>query len=135
MNKILSSDRLYVSQSKIRKAGRGVFARVAIKKGEIIERCPLIEILAHDAARVNESMLVTYMYYLGNNKERLVLALGFGSIYNHSYHPNATYNEKYNEKVIDFIAISNIKKDEEISVNYNQGNQNDKSPLWFEVVR
>ena len=39
--------------------------------------------------------------------------------------------EKYKKKIIDFIAINEIKKDEEITVNYSQGNQKDKSPLWF----
>lgn len=134
VNKLFASDKVYISQSKLFKAGRGVFARVAIKKGEIIETCPVIEISGHDVSSVNESMLVTYIYYLGKNKERLMIALGFGSIYNHTYQPNARYTEKYKEKIIDFIAINEIKKDEEITVNYNQGNQKDKSPLWFEVT-
>lgn len=133
MNKLFSSDKLYISQSKIPKAGRGVFARVDIKRGELIERCPVIEIPEHDASSINTSILVTYIYYLGKNKERLMVALGFGSIYNHSYQPNARYKEKYKDKIIDFIAISEIKKDEEITVNYSQGNKKDKIPLWFNV--
>ena len=113
------------------KAGRGIFARVDIKRGETIEQCPVIEIPEHDASNINKSMLVTYIYYLGKNKERLMIALGFGSIYNHSFKPNAKYKERYGEKTIDFIAINEIKKDEEITVNYSQGDQKDKSPLWF----
>lgn len=133
MNKIFSSGKVYVSQSKIHKAGRGVFAGVAIKKGEIIERCPVIEIPEHEGPSVNESILVTYIYYLGKKKERLLLALGFGSIYNHTDTPNAKYNEKYKEKIIDFIAIKDIKKNQEITVNYNQENQDEKTPLWFAI--
>jgi len=34
---------------------------------------------------------------------------------------------------VDFIALKNIKKDEEITVNYIQGNQKNTKPLWFEV--
>ncbi len=131
MNKLFSSDKIYVSQSKIPKAGRGIFARAAIKKGEIIEQCPVLEIPEHDAANINTSIMVTYIYYLGKNKERLMLALGFGSIYNHSDQPNAKYKEIYKDKLINFIAINEIKKDEEITVNYSQGRQKDKSPLWF----
>lgn len=116
------------------KAGRGVFASVAIKKGEVIERCPVIEIPEHDELSVNQSMLVTYMYYLGKRKERLMIALGFGSIYNHTDTPNAAYNAKYKEKIIDFIAIKEIKKNQEITVNYNQGKQKYKNPLWFNTV-
>lgn len=134
MNKLLSSDKVYISQSKLLNAGRGVFARVDIKKGEIIESCPVIEIPEHDASSVNESMLVTYIYYLGKNKERLMIALGFGSVYNHTYLPNAKYKEKHKQKIIEFIAINEIKKNEEIIVNYSQGNPKDKTPLWFEAV-
>lgn len=131
MKKIAASDKVYLSESKIIKAGRGVFASVDIKKGEIIEQCPVVEIPEHDTSNINESTLVEYVYYLGKNKDRLMLALGFGSIYNHSYQPNAKYKEKYTEKIIDFIAINEIKKDEEITVNYNQGNHKNYR-LWFE---
>ena len=64
-----------------------------------------------------------------------MVALGCGSIYNHSYQPNAKYKEKYKEKMINFIAKNKIKKNEEITVNYSQGNQKDKSPLWFKVAQ
>lgn len=131
MNKIISSDKVYISKSKILKAGRGVFANLDIKRGEIIERCPVIKIPEHDSSNINESTLVEYIYYLGKKKDRLILVLGCGSIYNHSHQPNAKYKEKYKDKVIDFIAINEIKKGDEITVNYNQGNQK-SSRLWFE---
>ena len=63
----------------------------------------------------------------------MAIALGFGSIYNHSYEPNATYKIKPKEKIIEFVAIKNIEKNNEITVNYNFGNPKDKTPLWFEV--
>jgi len=131
VKKLLPPSKLYVAQSKIHKAGRGVFASVAIKQGELIERCPVIEIPEHEGPSVNESMLVTYIYYLGKNKERLMLALGFGSIYNHTETPNAEYHERYREKTIDFIALKEIKKDQEITVKYDQGSHKDSHPLWF----
>ena len=133
MNKLLSSDRIYVSKSKIVNAGRGVFAKVAIKKGEVIERCPIIEIPDHDTSSLIASILVTYIYFFGKKKTRLELALGFGSIYNHSYDPNARYTDNHRQKMIDFTAIKNIKKDEEITVDYSAGRK-EKNPLWFEVV-
>lgn len=134
MNKLLTSDKIYISQSSISQAGRGVFARMDITKGKTIERCPVIEITADDVPRTNESMLVTYMYYLGENKKRQVIALGFGSIYNHTDTPNAIYKENNKEKTIDFIALKKIKKDEEITVNYGQGNPKNTHPLWFTVA-
>ena len=115
-------------------AGRGVFAKVVIKKGEFIETCPVIKIPEHDTASLEASILVTYVYFFGKDKQRLTLVLGFGSIYNHSYKPNAKYKENHKEKTINFIALKKIKIDEEIMVNYSQGNKKDTSPLWFTVA-
>jgi len=95
MKKLSASDNIYISKSKILNAGRGVYARRDIKKNEIIEKCPLIEAPKHDMANLKESILVTYFFYFGKNKERLAVALGFGSIYNHSYKPNARYKIKH----------------------------------------
>jgi len=133
MKKLFTSDKVYISQSKIRNADRGVFARCDIKKGEIIETCPVILVPIHDMSNLSESILVTYFFYFGKNKERLAIALGFGSIYNHSYEPNATYKIKLREKTIEFSTLKDIKKNMEITVNYNFGNPKDKSPLWFEA--
>ena len=86
-------------------------------------------------SNLRESILVTYFFYFGKKKERLAVALGFGSIYNHSYTPNATYKIKVKKKTIDFTAIKDIKKNEEITFNYSFGNPKNKNPLWFEVNR
>ncbi|HSX09320.1 MAG TPA: SET domain-containing protein-lysine N-methyltransferase [Candidatus Saccharimonadales bacterium] len=134
MNKIVTSDKIYIFQSKMKDAGRGVFAKVAIKKGETIERCPVIDVPKHDTSVVGESTLVEYFYFFGTKRTRIQVVLGFGSIYNHTYSPNATYKEQRKEMAVDFIALKDIKKDEEITVNYAQGNNN-KSPLWFEVLK
>lgn len=132
MKKVFSSDKIYIGQSKISGAGRGVFAARDIKKNEIIETCPIIEVSKNDTANLNESLLNTYFFYFGKNKERLAVALGFGSIYNHSYKPNANFKIKSKEQVIQFIALKNINKDEEITFNYYHGDLKNKKPLWFE---
>ncbi len=131
MKTIVSSDKIYVSVSKIPDSGRGVFARVDIKKGEIIETCPLIEIPVNDFANINQSFLVTYFFSFGAKKETLAIALGFGAIYNHTYTPNATYKKVSGESIMKFIALKNIKKHQEITVNYNNGDPTDTTPLWF----
>ena len=131
MKKILSSNKIYVSRSEIPEANRGVFAKVVIQKGETIETCPFIEIHEDDLTNIGESILATYIYFFGKKKDRLLVALGFGSLYNHNYVPNAVYKINPKEKIIEFISIKNIKKDEEISVNYNQGNRKN-AQLWFE---
>lgn len=135
MDKILASNKVFVSKSKMPGAGRGVFANVDIKKGEVIEECPIIMVPKADTSNLRESILVTYFFYFGKDKEQLAVVLGFGSIYNHSYTPNAVYKIKPREKRIDFVATCDIKKGEEISFNYNSGTPNDKIPLWFEVSK
>ena len=134
MKKLLTTDKVYMKQSKIVNAGRGVYASRAIKKDEIIERCPVIAVPQHDAANLTESMLITYFYFFGKKKEQSLIALGFGSIYNHTYQPNAMYKIQQKEKTIDFIALTDIKKDTEITVNYKGEKSKNNTPLWFEAI-
>jgi SET domain-containing protein len=134
MKKLLTSDKIYIGQSRILNAGRGVYARRDIKKDEIIEKCPVIEVPKHDVSNLRESILVTYFFYFGKNKQRLVIALGFGSIYNHAYEPTARYEIRRTKKTLDFIALRDIKKDDEITINYKLANPKDRTSLWFEVI-
>ena len=134
MKKLLVSNKIYIKKSAIPSAGRGVFAKSDIKKGKIIESCPIIEIPKGDAANLKTSTLVTYFFYFGKNRQRAALALGFGSIYNHSKKPNASFKIKAEDMLIDFIALENIKKGQEITFDYyGSGNKKSrKNPLWFE---
>lgn len=131
MKRIAPSQKIYTAKSTIPHADRGIFAAVPIKEGEIIEVCPFIEIPDPDSANLETDFLINYYYFFGETKERVLIALGFGSLYNHDYAPNAVYKINPEEKTIMFSAIKNIKKGEEIRVNYNHGND-DCAPLWFE---
>ncbi len=71
-----------------------------------------------------KGLLTNYFFYYG---KQLALVLGYGSLYNHSYEPNATYVKEPSNGVVTFRAIRNIKAGEEITVNYNNGNPDDKS--------
>lgn len=134
MNKLASSNKVYVKKSKIKNAGRGVFANCDIKNGEIIERCPIIKLSKYETTTLGETTLVTYLFFHGKNKEQCVVALGFGSLYNHSYKPNITYKLWSKEELIDFIAICDIKKEDELTFNYyhDSFSKGKKDPLWFE---
>lgn len=131
MKKIHPSDKIYIKDSGVAPGERGVFAKTDIKKGDVIETCPTIEFPEDDSSSFKEGHLVTYTFYLGKNKDQATILLGFGSIYNHSHTPNAIYKRK--DTNVNFIASKNIKKDEEILVNYLQGNKNINNPLWFEI--
>ncbi len=132
MKKPTSSGKIYIQNSKISGAGRGVFALQNIKKGTVIETCPAIHISKYDFSNVNQSILTTYFFSPDKDKENLLLALGFGSLYNHSYQPNAKYKINSKEQNLNFIAIRDIKKNEEITINYKGQNSKNKNPLWFE---
>ena len=121
--------KVYFAKSAIPHAGRGVFTRENLKKGEIIETCPVIKISQNDSANSGKSILITYFYYSGKNKNTPLLALGYGSLYNHSSTPNAKYKIDTKGKTIEFSATKEIKKDDEITVDYKGSSTN---PLWFE---
>lgn len=133
MNVLTPSSLIYVAESKIPHAGRGVFAAKQINEGEIIEICPVFVLPQKDYLPLKETALRDYYFMWGKNTN--AICFGFGSMYNHSYEPNATYKKKIDEQVIEFVAIKNIYKDEEITVNYNYGNPNDKKELWIKSIK
>lgn len=122
--------KIYLGDSKINNAGRGVFALDYIKAGELIERCPIIFLTTEDYPLVKQTTLRNY-HFLNKTENRSAIALGFGSLYNHSYEPNATYAKRLDDGFIDFTALRDIEIDAEISVNYNYGNPDDKKKLWI----
>lgn len=109
--------------------GRGVFAKQLIRQGEIFERAPVIVLPAREWESLERTVLFNYCYGWGEDS---ALALGLGSLYNHSYQPNATYTRNFEEQVIDYRALHDIHPDEEITINYN-GDPLDLDPLWFSV--
>ncbi|MBI4599460.1 SET domain-containing protein-lysine N-methyltransferase [Candidatus Uhrbacteria bacterium] len=112
-----------------KKRGRGVYAVKAIPKGRTIERCEILLIPKKDIPSVDKTFL--YNYYFGWKNGAGAIALGNGSLYNHSYTPNARY--RFAGHAILFFSLKTIKKGEEITVNYN-GAPDDRSPLWFSDV-
>jgi uncharacterized protein len=136
MNQLNPSIKIYSSSSKIKNAGRGVFAKENIKKDEVIESCPVILMREEEVPDIRKTELHNYYFMWGSDKTRhkAAICLGFGSLYNHSYTPNATYKKYHEEEMIEFVAIKDIQKDEEITVNYNYGNPNDKSKLWIDKI-
>lgn len=103
-----------------------------ILAGEIIEDCPTLVLQAD----ILNKYPINHYYFNWNNEqagERMgALAFGYGSIYNHSYQPNAKYQQLYDEKIIRFTALKDIEIGDEITVNYNK-DPKDNSALWFEV--
>jgi SET domain-containing protein len=112
--------------------GRGVFARVPFAKGDVVESAPIILIPSEQWHYIEPTVLALYIFNFGPQGEHAAIALGCGSLYNHSYAPNAEYIKLWEEQRIRFVAVKDIREGDEITVNYN-GSPDDKSPIWFEV--
>ncbi len=110
--------------------GIGVFANRNFKKSETLEVAPLILVPIKEFELIKKTKL--YYYYFEYSNSHFAIALGYGSLYNHSYTPNARYLYDYKNKKLIYKAIKNIRKNEEININYNYY-PNDKTPLedWF----
>lgn len=121
-------DYLEVRQTKLK--GRGVFTTRDITQGEIIEVCPIIELPEEDTPHIDVTKLYNYYFNWGEKLNKVAIALGYGSLYNHSYKPNAIYEKDFNRNLLVFRSLSDIQAGEEITVNYN-GTPTDKRPLWF----
>lgn len=118
---------LYISESL--EKGRGVYTDKKIEWDTLIERCPVLEIPASEVELIAPTVLYNYYFCWGKDQKQGAIALGLGSIYNHSYTPNAIYIPRLEEKVIEFVAIKKILANDEITINYN-GTPNDQSKLW-----
>ncbi len=127
MSRIEPSTKVYVAQSEAPDAGLGVFARVPIDRGDLIEVCPVITVPLSDSSNDDDNGLLTnYFFYLGKG---LALVLGYGSLYNHSYNANARYIKHTEDKIIEFRAFIDIPEGKEITVNYNEGEPNNQTPI------
>ncbi len=119
---------LYVAHSP--KHGRGVFTSEDIPEGTILEICPIILIPEGQVDTIHSTVLHDYYFLWGDHEEEAAIALGFGSMYNHSFEPNASYFQDFDNNTMDFIAIKDIRAGDEILVNYN-GIPDCKDPVWF----
>lgn len=114
--------------------GRGVFALKDFKEGEIIEKCPIINITAKERKHCEKTVLNYYIYPWRSTRSGSIV-LGYGSIYNHSFNPNADWKQNFKEEKMTYRALKEIQKGDEITVNYN-GEPDDNTPIdWFEVER
>ncbi|MFW0861982.1 MAG: SET domain-containing protein-lysine N-methyltransferase [Candidatus Komeilibacteria bacterium] len=109
---IIPTNKIYIGKSSV--GGRGVFAAVDIKKDELIETAPYIVIGDNDAS----GELLHYEF--GHEEGKNLFCLGYGSMYNHSKKANIEYRYSSNKlkDCLDFVALRDIKKDEELFISY-----------------
>lgn len=113
----------------------GVFAMNDIAKKEIIEECPVI--VFNREIRKHSQDIADRAFRWDDNQA--VILLGYGSMYNHSSDPNATYCLDKKDQTVTFIATKPIPAGSEILVNYGDdwfsSRNNSKASLWREKFR
>ena len=124
----------FISKSK----GKGAFAKKSIKKGTLIDVANVVLITNKDYIKIEKTQLYDYCYIWEDPKHKPAfknaIALSVSQFINHSYTPNLRYLYDYENKVIEYSAIEDISKGEELTVNYN-GLVDDTSSLWFKVQK
>lgn len=123
-------ERVTVRVGPVPAKGRGVFAARNITAGEVFEVAPVVVIPEPQTLDLEKTLLDHYVYAWSD--EALAVALGYGSLYNHSYTPNARYVKRFDAAAIEYVALVDIEAGTEITVNYN-GDPTSRSPVWFDV--
>ena len=112
--------------------GRGVFTSSSIDEGAIIEVSPVIVMSAEDRKLLDKTLLHDYIFEWGVNKDKCCIALGYLSMYNHSYKSNCEYFMNFEEEIIEIKTVRLVEKGDELTINYN-GDWNNKKKVWFDV--
>ncbi len=116
----------YIEVRQIPGKGRGVIARKLIPKGTVFEKAPVLLV---EWTTINTSVLADYAYVWEG--DTAAIALGCGSLYNHSFKPNARYDD-IGKATKHFTALRDIPAGEEVTINYN-GEPNRRKPVGFDV--
>jgi hypothetical protein len=106
-----------------------VFAARRFEAGDVIEECPVLTVAEDQASLLDETDLHGFTFEW---KDGVAVALGFGSLYNHSWTPNARYDHDYDRDLVVYSAVTAINAGEEIRVNYS-GDPDGRAKLWFDA--
>ena len=97
--------------------GLGVFARIDLPKGSIIERCFYLVIDDDDLQEINR--LNDYLFTSPDQKTDYLCVLGCGMIYNHGAPANAEWQIAGDDnRFVEFTALTDIKAGDEILHDY-----------------
>jgi SET domain-containing protein len=115
MRDIFIDKRLYVARSPLKGADWGVFASEPIPKGTTIEVARTLKVKNKNLFQ-DDNMLNDYVFKL--NDKYSLLALGFGSLFNHHDDPHVNYN--VTDGKVYYESVKDILPDEEIFISYGE---------------
>jgi hypothetical protein len=95
---------------------RGLFATKDYNEGDTIEVCPTLIMVKDDIPADN---IIHEHLFKGSKKGNHLLSLGYCSIINHSKDKqNCTWQISHDDRYITAVAITDIKKGDELYSNY-----------------
>jgi hypothetical protein len=94
--------------------GRGVFATRRFAVGDVVENCPTVQVPDADV----RGRLRDYVF-ASVEDGAVVLALGYGMLYNHSPRPNVEYVQD-EPSTITFLALRPIRPGDELTIDYGE---------------
>jgi len=107
--------------------GLGVFTTKYVSRGEVLEECKLLTLPVNEGD-MSSTILMDYRfnYPAGANPfKSMVVALGYGSLYNHSNSPNVIWENHPNRSdIFIYRAITDIPPNKQCFVYYG----NDEYP-------
>jgi hypothetical protein len=109
----------------------GMYCTEDIMQDSVIEICPII-LIPIEPGKPFSKEHVLYSYYFEWKKRSIAIALGYGSLYNHSPQPNAFFEMDYGNELIIFKSATEIPAGMEILIDYHAGNPDEA--VWFNVV-
>lgn len=124
------SARLVTGASPI--AGRGVFTTTAIPAGAHVETCPVLVVPAAQVPAIDATVLYDHYYAWADGAA--AIALGHGSLYNHSDDPNCEYVKRFAEAVVLIRARRAIPAGAELTIDYTSDPLG-VDELWFAPAR
>jgi SET domain-containing protein len=105
---------LYLKKSPVH--GYGVFTNGFICKNTILEECRYFDVCS---ANEPNNVLIQYRYsFPQHNPVKYVILTGFGSIYNHSETPNATWYIDFERDLFVFKTTQNVFANQELFTYY-----------------
>lgn len=120
---------LYIIEDAER--GRGIACLNDIPEGSTIELCPTLMLNTKDTKVIHDTHLHDYYFLWDIEMRTSAIALGYGSLYNHSREPNCDYQLNDLTQEIHFFAIKDIPAGTEILINY-QTLETGEDGLWFD---
>ena len=114
------------------KNGKGVFTTKALRVGTIIEISPVLVFTGKEYLHLAETLLYNYIFEWGVSRKKAALALGYISMYNHSYNANCEYEMDFDNNLMTIKVVKPVAKGGELYINYNADADN-KAKVWFDA--